>query len=50
MNDRYSLKDVNECIGDIDRTGSSIILTQMPIEKQSQQLTAFRVPRLGQYE
>jgi hypothetical protein len=58
MDDRYSINDVNECIGDIRRAGSSIFSTldltsgfwQMTLDKQSQHLTAFTFLELGQFE
>jgi hypothetical protein len=58
MDDSYSMKDVNECIGDIGRAGSSIFSTQdltsgfwqMPLNKQYQNLTFFTFQGLGKFE
>jgi len=58
LDDRYSMKDVSECIGEIGRAGSSIFslmdLTsgfwQMPLDKSSRSYTAFTVPGKGQFQ
>ncbi len=55
--DKYSMKEINECIGNISRANSSIFLTldltsgfwQMKLEPDSQPLTAFTIPNRGQF-
>jgi hypothetical protein len=52
------MNTVNECIGDIGMAGCTIFSTldlthgfwQMPLEKQSRDLTAFSIPGLAQFE
>ena len=56
--DKYSMKTVEECIGDIGRSGSTIFSTldlssgfwQLPLDEHSQKLTAFTVQNLGQFQ
>jgi hypothetical protein len=55
--DKYSMKWINECLGDIGRANSSIFSTldltsgfwQMKLEPDSQPLTAFTIPNQGQF-
>jgi hypothetical protein len=55
---RYLIKKVNECVGDTGRPASTIFTTldlnpgicQLSIEEQSQLLTAFLIPGLGQFK
>ena len=56
--DKYSMKDVNECIGEIGRSHSSIFSTldltcgfwQMALHPRSRPYTAFTIPGMGQYQ
>ncbi|MGV0986793.1 MAG: reverse transcriptase family protein, partial [Limnohabitans sp.] len=56
--DKYCMKDVSECIGEIGRAGSTIFSTldltsgfwQMPLDRESRQYTAFTIPGMGQFE
>ena len=56
--DKYSMKEINECIGEIGRAGSNIFTTldltagfwQMPVDPRHRKYTAFTIPGLGQFE
>ncbi len=56
--DKYSMKDVQECISEIGRAGSTIFTTldltsgfwQMALNPKSWPYTAFTVPGMGQFE
>ncbi len=55
--DKYSKKEIMECIGDIGHANSTIFSTldltsgfwQMQLNEKSQPLTAFTIPGKGQY-
>jgi Reverse transcriptase (RNA-dependent DNA polymerase)/RNase H-like domain found in reverse transcriptase len=55
--DKYSMKEISECIGDIGQANSSIFTTldltsrfwQMKLHPESQPLTAFTIPNRGQF-
>ena len=56
--DKYSMKDVSECIGDIGRSGSTLFTTidltggfwQLLLQPRSRPYTAFTVPGQGQFQ
>ncbi len=56
--DKYSMKFVEECIGDIGRSGSTIFSTidlssgfwQLPLALESKKCTAFTVQNMGQFQ
>ncbi len=56
--DKYSMKEITECIGDIPRANSTIFSTlnltsgfwQMQLDEKSQPLTASTIPGHGQYQ
>jgi hypothetical protein len=56
--DKYSMKDVQECISEIGRAGSTIFTTldltsgfwQMALDPKSRPYMAFTVPGMGQFE
>ena len=56
--DKYTMKDIHECIGDIGKAESTIFSTidltsgfwQMPLHPESVPKTAFTLPGLGQFE
>jgi hypothetical protein len=56
--DKYSMKDVSECIGKIGRSGSTIFSTidltagfwQMILHPRARPYTAFTVPGMGQFQ
>jgi len=55
VTDKYSMKDINECIGEIGRAGSTLFSTldltsgfwQMVLHPRSRPYTAFTVPGMG---
>jgi hypothetical protein len=58
MVDKYSMRDVQECIDKIERAGSSIFSTidltsgfwQMMLSPECRKYTAFTIPGVGQFE
>ncbi len=56
--DKYSMKDVSECIGEIGQSGSTIFSTidltagfwQMILHPRARPYTAFTVPGMGQFQ
>ena len=56
--DKYSMKDVSECIGEIGKSGSTLFSTidltggfwQMLLQPRSRPYTAFTVPGKGQFQ
>ena len=58
LEDKYSMKDVSECINEIGRSGSTIFTTidltagfwQMLLHPKSRPYTAFTVPGKGQFQ
>jgi len=56
--DKYCMKEITECIGDIGRANSTIFSTldltsgvwQMQLDEKSQPLMAFTIPGQGQYQ
>ena len=56
--DKYSMKDVSECIGEIGRSGSCLFTTtdltkgfwQMLLQPKSRPYTAFTIPGQGQFQ
>ena len=55
--DKYSMKDISKCIGEIGRSGSTIFTTidltagfwQMILHPRARPYTAFTVPGMGQF-
>jgi len=55
---KYSMKDVSECIGEIGRSGSTIFTTtdltagfwQIILHPRARPYTAFTVPNMGQFQ
>lgn len=58
LEDRYTMKDVLKCIGEIGRAGSHIFSTmdltsgfwQLPLKKSSRHLIGFTCPGKGQFQ
>ena len=56
--DKYSMKDISECIGEIGRANSTLYSTidltsgfwQMMLEPHCREYTAFTIPGMGQFE
>jgi len=56
--ERYTMKNISECIGDIGRAGSMIFsildlpsgFWEMPLDEKRKHLTAYTVPGMGQFK